>query len=593
MSFNDDDEDKFVSDDSDDEDLENIRSRRKESSNFGDDFFKDEDFKFEEEASENVESEGFRIKRIKQKKKKRRAIFKILGIMLILVVIAVAVVFWGVPWIKSMISTEVEIPDEERISIPSSLELTQDINIVIACADQDLLEPEVSSIVFSRYYSIEEKLTSLCIPVKTLLDIPGIGAGLVGDSVEVGGMDLLSLALERNLGMDMEINHYILMDIYNVVNKLNGINLELDEEMTVKNYDDNSTFELKKGENLIDGTEALNFLKFFSGIEEDVPIGNITKQKLILDAVIKKIVGENEEELSANLNLISDFIDTDLSMEEELKIFSTFSEIEPSKNNVYPLDVSSTELAEEEIVYLPDVSELAEIFAMEESVSEEVTATAEETVNLTILNGEGTPGLAKQVKDLLERKLFESGKNKYNVLEIANEPTEKFDYDITEITIYTDKAYVIEAADDLKNILGVGNINTTENEAIESDIVIILGADYKAEEAGTEDAQEEEGIIEINILNGEGTALLAATAQKILEDYFNAEEEILEVAETKDADNWDYNQTEIIIFDSREKVNELAQQIQERLGVGIIKYSDDNVDNVDISIILGSDYTSQ
>jgi anionic cell wall polymer biosynthesis LytR-Cps2A-Psr (LCP) family protein len=592
MSFSDD-EDKFGNKDFDEEDLEDMGRRKRGSSDFEDDFFKDEDFDFEEESTEDVESEGFRVKRTRQKKKKRKTVFKIIGILAVLVVVAVAVVFWGIPWIKSLIPAEIEIPEEERISIPSSLELTQDINMVIACADQDLLEPDVSSIMFSRYYSMEEKLITLCIPVKTLLDVPGIGAGLVGESVEIGGMDLLSLTLERNLGMDMEVNHYILMDIYNVVNKLNGINLELDEDITVKNYDDNSTFELEKGDNLIDGTEALNFLKFFSGIEKDIPIGNITKQKSLFDAVIEKIVGENEEELSANLNIIGDFIDTDLSLEEELKIFSTFSEIESGKNNVYPLDVSSTELAEEEIVYLPDVSELAEIFAMEESVSEEVTVTAEETVNLTILNGEGTPGLAKQVAEILEGQLFESGKNKYNVLEIANEPTEKFDYAITEIIIYTDQSYVIEAAEDLKNILGVGNITTNENESIESDIIIILGADYKSGEAGSEDALEEDGIIEINILNGEGTALLAATAQKILEEHFNAEEEVMEVVETKDADNWDYEQTEIIIFDSGEKVNELAQQIQERLGVGIIKYSDDNIDNVDISIILGSDYTSQ
>ncbi len=591
MSF--DDEDRSKDEDFDGEDFKNMSSKRREPRNFEDDFFKDEDFEFEGQADIDMESEGFRTKKIKQKKRRRRAIFKIIGIMFILLVIAAGAVL-GYRYIKNRFFPEIEVTEEERINIPSSLELTQDINIVIACADQDLLEPEVSSIIFSRYNSIEGKLISLCIPVRTLLDIPGIGAGLVGESVKVGGMDLLSLTLERNLGMDMEVNHYILMDIYNVVNKLDGINLKLDEDITVKNYDDNSTFELKKGENLIDGTEAVNFLKYFSGMEENIPIGNITKQKLLLDVVVSKIVGESEEKLTANLNLISDFIDTDLSMEEELKIFSTFSEIEPDKNSVYPLDVSSTELPEEGIVYVVgDISGLNEIFGLEEAVPEGGTVTAEETVDLTILNGEGTPGLAKEVAGLLESQLFESGKNKYNVLEIANEPTEKFNYDVTEIIIYSDQAYVIEAADDIKNILGVGNITTKENPAVESDIIIILGADYKSLGAGTEDSEEADGVIEINILNGEGTALLADTAKGILEDYFNAEKEVLKVVETKNADNWNYTQTEIILFDSKEKVNKLAQQIQERLGVGIIKYSDDNVDNVDISIILGSDYTSQ
>ncbi len=596
MSF-DDDEDKFGNKDFNEEDLEDMSSNRKEKRDVEDDFFKDEDFEFEDQADRGVESEGFRTKRMKQKKRRRRAVFKIVGIMLILVVVAVAVVFWGIPWIKSLISTEVEIPDEERINIPSSLELTQDMNIVIACADQDLLEPEVSSIMFSRYYSIEEKLITLCIPVKTLLDVPGTGAGLVGESIKLGGPDLLSLTLERNLGMDMEVNNYILMDIYNVVNKLNGVNLELDEEMTVKNYDDNSTFELKEGENLIDGTEALNFLKFFSGMERDIPIGNVTKQKLLLDAVIKKIVGENEEELSANLNLIDDFIDTDLSMEEELEIFSTFSEIEPDKDKVYPLDVSLTELAEEEIVYVvEDISGLAEIFGLEEAASKEVTGFTD-TIVIRILNGTydypGAGGLAANTSKIFEDLKFENGKNKYEILEAGNEEN-KGDYETTQILVYSQDENSLAATDEIKEVLGVGNIETRENGPGDVDIIIILGKDYLDIVTGSSEEGTEDELIKVIVLNGSGTVSgIAHAVSDILEDHFNDEEKVLEMLEATNADNYNYTQTEINIFSNEAGVIEIAQEIQERLGMGIINYPDNNVHNVDISVILGSDFADQ
>jgi len=588
MSF-DEDEKEFSEKNSDNRDFNNISRRDKESDNFEDDFFKDEDFEFEDHTGEDSESEGYRVKRIKQRRRRRKVIFRTIGIMFILIVVAVGVVF-GYRYIKNKYFTETEIAEEERIDIPSSLELTQDIDIVFACAGENLLEPDVNSVIFSRYYSIENKLISLCVPVKTLLDIPSIGTGLVGESVE-GGMDLLSLTLERNLGIEMEVDYYILMDIYNVVNKLDGINLELDGEITVKNYDDDSTFKLEPGSNLIDGSEAVNFLKYFSGIEKEVPIGDITKQKLILDAITQKIAGESDEELSANLTLIQDFMDSNLSMEERLKIFSTFSKIGSGKSNVYPLNVDDHESPEGEIFYtVGDISGLPEIFGMEEAVPEEVTV-IEETVDLTVFNGEGTPGLAAEVAELLKDQSFESGKNKYNVLEVGN--ANNFNYDITEIKVYSDQAYVIDAANDIKNILGAGNITVSEGEGIESDIIIILGTDYKTGETASEDSAAADGIIKINILNGEGTAKLASTVQGILEDHFNAEEETLKVVETKDAGNWNYEQTEIIVFDSSEGVNELAQQIMDRLGVGIIKYSDDNIDNVDISIILGSDYTDQ
>ncbi len=591
MSF-DEDEKKFKGRDPDERDSYNTDNGGKKPRNSGDDFFKDEDFEFESYKDEEVESEGLRVKRMKQRRKKGKIIFRTIAIMIALVVVAVGVVF-GYRYIKNKYFSEVEITEEERISVPESLELGQDINLVIACAGENLLEPEVSSIIFSSYYSSEEELISLCIPVRTLMDIPGIGAELVGKSVKIGGMDLLRLTLERNLGMDMEVDYYILLDVCNVVDKLGGIDLGLDEEITVKNYDDGSTFKLEKGENLIDGTEAVNFLKYFSGMEMEVPIENVTKQKLFLDAIISKIAGENDEKLSANLNLIKDFIDTDLSMEERLKIFSTFSTIEAGKNKIYALDISSTtELPEEGIVYVPDVSKLAEIFKKEGTAPEEVVR-VEETVNLTILNGVGTPGLAAGVSEILKSEVFESGKSKYNILEVGNEPTEQFNYDTTEILVYSGKSYVIEAADDIKNILEVGNIIPREDESVNSDIIIVLGADYEARAAETAVSEEVEEIIKINILNGEGTAKLAFTVKGIIESHFNKDGIILEVVEIKDADNWNYTQTEIIIFTSGEGVNTLAQQLQERLGVGVIKYSDNNVDNVDISIILGSDYTNK
>jgi anionic cell wall polymer biosynthesis LytR-Cps2A-Psr (LCP) family protein len=590
MSF-DEDEKNFKGRDPGERDSYNMDNGGKKPSNSGDDFFKDEDFELEGYKDEEVESEGFRSKRIKEKRKKGKKFFRIIAAMLVLVVVATGVVFLVVPWIKGKLPSKVEITEEEPIIIPESLALGEDLNIVFACASENLLEPDVNSIIFSSYYSSEEALISLCIPVNTLMDIPGIGAELVGESVKVGGMDLLSLTLEKNLGMDMKIDYYILLDVYNVVNKLGGIDLELDEEITVKNYDDGSTFKLEKGKNPVDGTKAVNFLKYFSGNDKEVPIENVTKQKLLFDAIISKIAGESDEKLSENLNLIKDFMDTDLSMEDRLKIFSTFSSIESDKKLSYALVVSSpTELEGMGIVYIPDVSGLAEIFKKEGTAPEEVAA-VEETVNLTILNGVGAPGLAAEVSELLKSQVFESGKSKYNILKAEN--ADNSNYDTTEILVYSGQSYVVEAANDIKSILEVGNIIAREDEGANSDIIIVLGADYKAK-AEEEVAEEEVAqIIKINILNGEGTAELAFTAKGIIESYFNEDGKILEVVETKDADNWNYTQTKIIIFTSGEGVNTLAQQLQERLGVGVIEYSDNNVDNVDISIILGSDYTNK
>jgi len=585
-----------------DEDFYELRHGKKEDDDSMNDFLKNEDFELEgyeekeEESEGSRESEGLRSKRIKQRRRRRNTIFKIVAILLVLVIAAVAVVFWLVPWIKGRFFTESEIPEEERITVPESLILGDDVNIVFSCAGENLLEPEISSIILSSYYTSENKLISLCIPPRTLMDIPGFGADTVGNSVNIGGMDLLDLSLENNLGMDIEVDYHILFDVYNTVNKLGGIDIELDEEVLVKNYDDGSTFKMEKGSNLLDGAETLNFLKYFSGIEKDVPVENIVKQKLVIDAIIKKIVGANEEEFSSNLNSIEDFIDTNSSMEDRLKIFAVLSGLEPANNNVYNLDVTPSEdPGVEDVIYIPqNISKLAEIFSKEGTPEEEETDNFTSTVKITVLNGAyDSPeafGLARNTSESLKGLKFEDGTNKYEIVEIGNSQDI---YDSTQILVYSPDTNKLAAANDVKEVIGTGEIKYREDEISNSDIILILGKDYLALLNEPAQVEEEERLAKIIVLNGEGTTKLAATVTDIIDDYLNSGGEQVVMMEPKDADNYNYTQTRITIFSSGKGISELAQSIQERLGVGVIEYSENNVDNVDISIIVGSDYINQ
>ncbi|MEA2015603.1 MAG: LytR C-terminal domain-containing protein, partial [Actinomycetota bacterium] len=166
-------------------------------------------------------------------------------------------------------------------------------------------------------------------------------------------------------------------------------------------------------------------------------------------------------------------------------------------------------------------------------------------------------------------------------------------YDNTQVLVYSPDTNKLAAADEIVQVLGIGSVTMRENELINSDIIIILGKDYLDLSAGPAEEDETEArIVKIIVINGEGTNKLAATVTDIIESYFNADEERVVMLEPRSADNYNYTETEIIIFNSGDVVDEAAKDIQEHLGVGTIGYSDNNVDNVDISVTLGSDYTS-
>jgi len=498
---------------------------------------------------------------------------------------------FGYRWIRNRFFSPTEIAEEERISVPETLELNQDLNIVISGAGEDLLEPEVNSIIFTSYYSTGNETRSICMPIKTLMDVPGIGAELIGRSVGIGGMDLLALTLEKGLGMDIQIDQYLLMDVKNIVDRLGGMELEMDQAYVINDYSNDSTFTLEPGPNLIDGSEAVNILMYFSGIEKDIPLKDMKIQKKVMDTMISRIAGEDEESLTDNLNQVKDYIDSDLSLEELLKLFSTFAGIAPEDNIVYTLEASSTELEGEGIVYLPDVAGLWDLFSKEETIPEE-DASAERTVEVTILNGVGTPGIAAELSDILDSQLYESGKNKFNVAEVGN--ADNFNYASTEIVVYaSDESAVMNAANDLKEILGGGNITTGQDEIAGSDIVIILGADYNPGTAAETEPVQVTGIVDVAVLNGVGVAGIAARTSEELEEHFNADRKIIEIVKVWDADNYNYTQTEIITYADEEGIEALAQQIQDKMGAGVIKKGGSSDYGEDITIIIGSDYTSQ
>ena len=88
-----------------------------------DDFFKDEDFEFADYSGDDVEEEGYRSKRIREKRKRRKLIYTSFTVFIIIVIIAAAIVF-GYRYIKNRFFTPTEITEEERITVPESLELT-------------------------------------------------------------------------------------------------------------------------------------------------------------------------------------------------------------------------------------------------------------------------------------------------------------------------------------------------------------------------------------------------------------------------------------------------------------------------------------
>jgi len=586
-----------------DEDLEN-------------DFFKDSDFEFRDYEDEEYDVNGVRNVKVKSKRKRRRIIFSTILVVVILAVVAVGVVF-GYRYIKNKFFSKdntTTSTTQQAIVVPNTLKLGKDLSIVIACAGGTLLKPELNSIIFSKYSSAKTEMTSLCVPINALMEIPGFGLDGVNRSVEFGGMDLLKLTLKNTLGMD--VNNYMLMDIVNIVNKLEGMNLKLDENITIT-ASDGSKIDLKQGDNIINGETALSFLNYFSGVNAEVPVANISKQKILLDNLAKKIMGEKDGDLAKNFTKINDYIDTDLNLEELSELVSTIAGLTSEKNTSYALEGSTVEL-NGKTFYVPDVTKVADIFNQQTVVqngNQQQPATTGDTLTVSVLNGVGIQGIAGKTSELLKGLKFGDGKSKYNVTTVGD--ADNHNYAVTQIILKSGEQNMMAAAEDLKKVLKVGNITTQQGSKQTTDIVVIIGKDFNYEAAaststsetsatgtttsettatstsssGTQTTESAQVIFDVNVLNGEGTQGIAATVKGILESNLNKNTKTINVIKATNANNYGYKGTKIITFTNKAGIQDMAKKIKDILGVGVISASTDNVDKVDITVIIGSDYT--
>ncbi len=215
-----------------------------------------------------------------------------------------------------------------------------------------------------------------------------------------------------------------------------------------------------------------------------------------------------------------------------------------------------------------------------------------ETVfNLSVLNGAGVKGIAAKVSELLKGIKYSGGKNKYNVPVVAD--ANSYNNKNTQIICKSKDTGIAKAAEEIKSILKVGVITTQSGTSQDSDIVIVVGKDYSpatVTEANAGTASDNSELIFLNILNGQGTQGIAALARVKIESALGNNKSIIKITETKNADSFNYKKTRIIVFTTKAGIDNVAADLKKSIGAAEILKSSNNVDNVDITIVLGSDY---
>jgi len=167
--------------------------------------------------------------------------------------------------------------------------------------------------------SIDPKLNKVAlvsIPRDTKIEIDGDPAAKINSANVVGGPELASEKVSELIGEN--IDYYVEMDFKgfaNIINALGGVNINVDQRM----YKPSEDIDLKAGQQLLNGRQALGFVRYRGYVMGD--IDRTTHQQAFLKALGKELLKpKNIVKLPSLVREVNRNIDTNLRLSDMLKM---------------------------------------------------------------------------------------------------------------------------------------------------------------------------------------------------------------------------------------------------------------------------------
>jgi polyisoprenyl-teichoic acid--peptidoglycan teichoic acid transferase len=211
-----------------------------------------------------------------------------------------------------------------------------------------------------RFDPQQRKLVVLSIPRDTRTWVQGVGLTKLNEANYDGGPALAARATSELLG-NVGIDRYIRINVQGVeklVDALGGVKLYVPLDMHYEDESQHLYIDLKKGEQHLNGAQALQFLRFRYDSFGD--IGRVQRQQMLMKALMQQALNPATlARVPQILSVIQANLDTNLSVEELVALvgFASQSARPTTQMLMVPGDFSTPEQYEASY-WLPDQRKL-------------------------------------------------------------------------------------------------------------------------------------------------------------------------------------------------------------------------------------------
>ena len=303
-------------------------------------------------------------------------------LIIIIIILSVSAIFGIYLWnLFARISPETE--EAKKVRSNFKINWSDRVNILlVGCDNRKNLNLGIRSdtMILANVDFKTKKIKLLSIPRDTRVLIPGhdtydkINSTINPAYWEDGGISLTLKALESLL--DVPIKLYVKVDFEGfkkIVDSIGGIKYYVESDMYYYDPTDGTLINLKEGEQILDGDKALQYVRFRNDAYGDFArdstgkiYGRVSRQMNFMKAVALKL-SENKNilKISNLINIISCYVETNISSSELLKAAITLKDISVDNDIIFLSFPGDAQFIDNLSYVVPDEEELKELVAKE------------------------------------------------------------------------------------------------------------------------------------------------------------------------------------------------------------------------------------
>lgn len=312
---------------------------------------------------------------------------------------------------------------------------------------------------------------TLLVPATALTEIPGHGLDLAGRAFSFGGMTLQSLVVDNMLGIALDRDLAMTDEVIGkMVDQVGGLDVDIEADLVADAGDGLLVPEFSAGRRHLDGEAVRRYLRFQAADETE--LSRLARAQNIWEGLIAEWGALGPGVLAQRFRALGreygHGLESGLTALDLAEFFSAFAAA-GAENRVYTtLPVTPVAAGGDEQALRIEEERVAEL--VRQYFAKSVPANPYRETRIEVLNGNGVPQIGGEVGLLLIPRGF-------RIVIDRNAPS--FDYEQTTIIVYGRDETTLAAANRIRELLGVGEVQIGVRSQSVVDVTVIVGHDFQ------------------------------------------------------------------------------------------------------------------